>query len=358
MPQFCKLADPQSYQACDWDLRTDLEGRAAWIDIFDEHTESLLEHARTSDYPPSETAMAAYREAFLEVLNRLRREHEIAEPLDIYVLCKIRADMMREYGLGDPYDRVKRTENLAALGHLPGVLAKLDAEPDDRLVETLFRGILAGNKFDLGAKETVDQHSRGGINFFETLDQLGDRPWFVDELDAVIERLRPAGLRYRRAIYFVDNAGGDVVLGALPLARYLASHGCAVVLAANDAPSLNDVTVGELNDVLALAADGDDALARTLASRRISSTGTGCDCPLIDLADVTAECNTAAEDCDLVILEGMGRAVETNYFARFTCDAIHLAMIKNRELTKRLGCRLFDLIVRFTPGGATVFPPP
>ena len=351
MPHFCKLEDPHGYEACDWDLLADPVGREAWIDIFAEHTASLLEHARVSDHAPAENALGAYETAFLGLLDGVRESPADFAPLTIYKLCQLRAEMMREYDLGDPYDRVKREENSAALGHLPAVLAGLDHCPDDRVVETLLRGILAGNRFDLGAKETVEEHAREGINFFKTLEELAPRPWFVDDGDEIARRWGRSGRPYHKAIFFVDNAGGDVVLGAIPLARYLADQGCRVVLAANDQPSLNDIVLHELNDVLTAATGVDSCLAGHLRASRISTVGTGCDCPLIDLGAVTEECNAAAEDCDLVILEGMGRAVETNYHARFTCDAIHLAMIKNRKLAAYLGCKIFDLIVRFTPAG-------
>jgi type II pantothenate kinase len=213
----------------------------------------------------------------------------------------------------------------------------------------LFRASLAGNKFDLGAKATTDEHAAGGIDFFKTFNQLPLRPWFVDHLDAIASRLTPKRCPYKKAMFFVDNAGADVVLGAMPIARYLADCGCAVVLAANDEPSLNDVILTELNEVLAAAARIDDRIAAHRRAGRITTVGTGCDCPLIDLSDVSQACNAAAADCDLVILEGMGRAIETNYRDPFTCDVIHLAMIKNPHVAAYIGCQMFGLVVKFTP---------
>jgi type II pantothenate kinase len=352
MPHFCKLRHPASYETCDWDLVADPMGREAWLRTFDEHTDSLIDHARTSKHPPSETSLLAYAARFRELLDRLRAEPEACGPLTIYSLCKLRAEMMAEFGLGDPYDLVKHTENEAALRHLPQVLDLLDDTPDDQIVELLVRGLLAGNKFDLGAKDTVEQHAQGGIDFFATLNGLPPHPWFIDDLEQIKRRLGRSSCRYRKAIFFVDNAGGDVVLGAIPLARYLAELGCVAVLAANDEPSLNDITVDELATVLDTAAAGDSALTDYLAHGMITTVGTGCDCPLIDLSDVTDACNEAARDCDLVILEGMGRAIESNFDTPFTCDAIRLAMIKNRDLAAYLGCQLFGLIAGHTPAGA------
>lgn len=50
---------------------------------------------------------------------------------------------------------------------------------------------------------------------------------------------------------FVDNAGADVVLGMLPLARELLCNGAQVVMAANSIPAINDVTADELVALLA-----------------------------------------------------------------------------------------------------------
>lgn len=349
---FCKLSDPDRYTVADWDLNSDPAVRDAWIDIFADHTTSMLQHARNGDNPPSAASIAEYERSFLALMEKVRANPTDYAPLSIYTLCVLRADMMRDCGIGDPYDRVKREENDAALRHLPAVLKAMDACDDLRIVETLLRGVLAGNKFDLGAKATMDQHSAGGIDFFATLDELPPRPWFVDDVRILSDVLGRGCCRYRKAVYFVDNAGGDVVLGAIPLARHLAGEGCRVVFAANDHPALNDILVDELRDVLERAAKSDARLAGYLSSGFLSVVDSGCENPLIDLAAVTPACNEAARDADLLILEGMGRAIETNYDTPFTCDAIHIAMIKNPLVAAHIGCRMFDLVVRFTPATA------
>lgn len=47
---------------------------------------------------------------------------------------------------------------------------------------------------------------------------------------------------------------------------------------------------------------------------------------------LSPECVAAAEDVDLVVVEGMGRAIETNLYASFTCDSLKLAMVKHPEV--------------------------
>ncbi|XP_077552660.1 4'-phosphopantetheine phosphatase-like [Haemaphysalis longicornis] len=50
---------------------------------------------------------------------------------------------------------------------------------------------------------------------------------------------------------------------------------------------------------------------------------------------------------DLVVLEGMGRAVHTNLEARFRCEAIKAAVIKNHWLAQRLGGDMFSVVFRY-----------
>lgn len=52
-------------------------------------------------------------------------------------------------------------------------------------------------------------------------------------------------------------------------------------------------------------------------------------------------------DVDLIILEGMGRAVHTNIDAEFVCDCFKLAIIKNRWLAKRLGGDMFSVVCKY-----------
>ena len=47
---------------------------------------------------------------------------------------------------------------------------------------------------------------------------------------------------------------------------------------------------------------------------------------------VSSDLVNAAEGADLVILEGMGRAIETNLYAELTCDRLNLGMIKHPEV--------------------------
>ena len=50
---------------------------------------------------------------------------------------------------------------------------------------------------------------------------------------------------------------------------------------------------------------------------------------------------------DLVVLEGMGRAIESNLNAQFTCDSLNIAMIKDTGVASALGGKVYDLLCKY-----------
>jgi type II pantothenate kinase len=66
---------------------------------------------------------------------------------------------------------------------------------------------------------------------------------------------------------------------------------------------------------------------------------------------VSAELADAVADVDLLVLEGMGRAIETNLYAKFTVDCLKLGMIKHPEVAACLGGRLYDCVCKFDRAG-------
>ena len=49
---------------------------------------------------------------------------------------------------------------------------------------------------------------------------------------------------------------------------------------------------------------------------------------------------------DLIVLEGMGRAIHTNFDAAFACESLKVAVIKNRWLAERLGGDMFSVVFK------------
>ncbi len=50
---------------------------------------------------------------------------------------------------------------------------------------------------------------------------------------------------------------------------------------------------------------------------------------------------------DLVVLEGMGRAIHTNLYAKFNCESLKVAVLKNRWLAQRLGGEMYAAVFKY-----------
>ena len=61
-----------------------------------------------------------------------------------------------------------------------------------------------------------------------------------------------------------------------------------------------------------------------------------------------------SEKADLIVIEGMGRAIHTNLEAQFKCDSLKLAVLKNRWLAKRFGGEMFSVVFKFETGGTSL----
>ena len=70
--------------------------------------------------------------------------------------------------------------------------------------------------------------------------------------------------------------------------------------------------------------------------------------PCLDLHRVSKELAIAATGADFLVIEGMGRALHTNFRAKFKCDSLKLAMVKNQHLAETLlGGNLYDCVCLF-----------
>jgi damage-control phosphatase, subfamily II, stand-alone protein len=260
---------------------------------------------------------------------------------------------LRRAGFLDPYAAVKAEQTAQALDILPSVLAEHDAAADSiARMRSVLDGVFAGNIFDLGAAASAalfsDGHANAGDVFRQAKAKLAPRPWAIDCLDAVLARF--AGPAHRKAILFVDNAGSDIVLGMLPFARELLRRGTRVVVAANAVASINDVTCAEMHDIVERAVAMDDVFREASTSGQLRVISSGNDLPVIDLRHVGREVAEEARGADLVVLEGMGRGIETNLYAELQCESLKLAMIKHPEVAAMLGGRLYDCVCQYHPG--------
>jgi uncharacterized protein with ATP-grasp and redox domains len=348
MSHFCLLRDAENYVAQDYDLVQDTESRTYWLDLFEKHFADALRHAETQYGSVAQIEQA--RSDFTGTLQRLREEPGAFDGhLSVLDLCRLREKALRENGLHDPYGHIKDRENATAAKLYPQMVRELHAMSGDDKWLHLVQRVFAGNIFDLGSPATMNL-AEESPDFLQAVENVKPRPWLVDDFDRLLEDLPEAPpTKWSKAVVFVDNAGPDFILGVMPLVRELAIYGTQVVLAANELPSLNDITVDEMIEVVTGIAKDDPDLEALVQAQMFEAVSTGGDTPLVDLSEVTDELNDAAADADLVVLEGMGRAVESNFDVRFTVDTLKLALLKDPNVAAHVGGEVYDCVCKYEP---------
>ena len=277
MSHFRLLRQPQAYQPSGLDLFNDESARARWLDLFARQFAHALSHAVGQHGRSGHKKAEDARQKFLPVLEGLRNDPTAVPSgrVNVIELDHLREAALRDSGLNDPYAQAKAHENTVAAEQYLRVVHELHAlDGAERWLRT-FRGALAGNLWDVGAESTMDA-DRGEGDFASALDQIPARPWAMDDFDAVAEALLSGPpVKWTKAVVFVDNSGADMILGMLPLARELALAGTIVVLAANELPSLNDVTVDEVDEIVNYLAGQDADLAALIEGGMIEIVSTG-----------------------------------------------------------------------------------
>ncbi|CAI0547252.1 unnamed protein product [Linum tenue] len=374
---FPLLADLKTYEPNTIDL-SDHNELEYWFTVLSDHMPDLVDKAVASEGGTDDAKRRgdAFARAFSAHLARLMEEPAAYGKLGLANLLELREECLREFHFVDVYRTIKQRENEASLAVLPDLLMELDSMTEETRLLTLIEGVLAANIFDWGSRACVELYHKGTIiEIYRMSRNKMQRPWRVDDFDLFKERMLGSGdkkpLPHKRALLFVDNSGADIVLGMLPLARELLRRGTEVVLVANSLPALNDVTAMEVPEIVAEAAKHCDILRRAAeaggllvdamitnsdgAKENSSSVplmvvANGCGSPCIDLRQVSSELAAAAMEADLIILEGMGRSLHTNFNARFKCDALKLAMVKNQRLAEKLiQGNIYDCVCRYEP---------
>ncbi len=353
MSHFCLLNDVENYVAHDWDLTAQADGPEHWLAIFEKHFGQTMGYAKEHYGPAARQHIETASAQFTAKIDELRTApHSLPSgKLDIMSLCQLRQDVLIANHLFDPFRKIKSRENDAAIALYPEVIHKLHAMNANQKWLHLIQCVFAGNIFDLGSPATMKLSSESP-DFLATLAGIKPRPWLIDNFDELAEKLELAPpTPWAKAVVFVDNCGTDFVLGVMPLVRELALNGTKIVLAANEQPALNDMTADETVDLVErlIAADADLAALVEAEMFEVVSTGNGL--PLIDLSEVADELNEAAADADLIIIEGMGRAVESNLDAKFTVDCLWLALLKDTLVAERIGGEVFDCVCKFVAQG-------
>ncbi|KAJ3374363.1 Pantothenate kinase 4 [Allomyces arbusculus] len=325
-----------------------------WLDILDARIAGMVRMAvdwnqDVGDEVDVKQRAAKFESEFRRHLDALRSQPAAYGVLSVRSLLHLREQSLREAGFEDLFYPVKQAENAVALRALPQVLHDVDALPDAHAqVLQLLDNALAGNVFDWGCTAILDQLADGSLDLVSARAKVR-RPPHADDARVFADHVTKHP--YRKIVLFPDNSGADVVLGVLPLARFFVQQGASVVVAVNSGPAINDVTFSELLRVMGQVSDMDEVVARALESRRLQILASGSESPCLDLSRVDESLAREAEDADLVVIIGMGRAIHTNFHAVLDCDVLRVAVFKNEFTAHALGFDNFDALVRWTRAG-------
>ncbi|KAM9758403.1 4'-phosphopantetheine phosphatase isoform 1-T1 [Menidia menidia] len=344
------LQDASSYIPDTVDLTEDAPAREYWLYCFEEALDGVVKRAVASqrDLPEATERAEKFRQKYRHKLQTLRHQPFAYGSLTVRSLLDTREHCLNEFNFPDPYSKIKQQENDMALKYYQKAVKSLEALSWEDRQFALVRGVLAGNVFDWGAKAVSDVlESDPEFGFEEAKRQLEERPWLVDSYDQWFERLK--GPPHQCALFFVDNSGMDIILGVMPFVRELLSRGTEVVLASNSSPALNDVTNGELQILTERIAAMDPVIQAGLREDRLTLVQSGSSSPCLDLSrlDKVLAMVVRERKTDLVIIEGMGRAIHTNYYAMLSCESLKMAVIKNSWLADRLGGKLFSVVFKY-----------
>ncbi|XP_077168900.1 4'-phosphopantetheine phosphatase isoform X2 [Paroedura picta] len=316
------LKDPSVYVPDTVDLTDDALARKYWLSCFEEALDGVAKRAAASQPDSVDAAERAekFRQKYWDKLQTLRQQPFAYGTLTVRSLLDTREHCLNEFNFPDPYSKVKQKENGIALKHYQSVIESLDTLGWEERQFALVKGLLAGNVFDWGAKAVSE--------VLDTEPQFG--------FEEAKEKLQ-------------DNSGIDIILGVFPFVRELLSRGTEVILACNSGPALNDITYSESLFVTERIAATDPIIQSALKEEKLLLVQTGSSSPCLDLSRLDKSLASLVRErkTDLVIIEGMGRAIHTNYYAELKCESLKLAVIKNSWLADRLGGKLFSVIFKY-----------
>uniref|UniRef100_A0A672RSW1 4'-phosphopantetheine phosphatase n=1 Tax=Sinocyclocheilus grahami TaxID=75366 RepID=A0A672RSW1_SINGR len=316
------LQDPTSYIPDTVDLTEDALAREYWLYCFEEALDGVVKRAIASqkDQPEAVERAEKFRQKYRHKVQTLRHQPFAYGSLTVRSLLDTREHCLNEFNFPDPYSKIKQKENDMALKYYLKVVTSVEELSWEQRQFTLVKGLLAGNVFDWGAKAVSDVlESDPEFGFEQAKQQLQ------------------------------DNSGIDIILGVFPFIRELLVRGTEVVLASNSGPALNDVTNSELQILTEKIAAMDPVIHAALKEDRLALVQNGSSSPCLDLSRLDKVLATVVRErgTDLVIIEGMGRAIHTNYYAMLSCESLKLAVIKNSWLAERLGGKIFSVVFKY-----------
>jgi type II pantothenate kinase len=90
-------------------------------------------------------------------------------------------------------------------------------------------------------------------------------------------------------------------------------------------------------------------LANAYKNDQLQVIATGSGSPCISFTHLSDAVEQACPGVDLVIIEGMGRAIHTNFYAKFSVDTVKIGSFKNPQAAAVLGAKIYDGLLLFEP---------
>eukprot|EP00055_Hartaetosiga_balthica_P005032 m.14108 g.14108 ORF g.14108 m.14108 type:complete len:808 (+) comp4255_c0_seq1:75-2498(+) len=338
------------YHADTIDLMTDTPARDYWLECFKNNIDREWKRALAvvkSDHEDEKTIKHranAFRSTFLKHMEILSADPSAYGELSVRNILELRQQCLREFGFIDIYENVKWKENELAMTEYKNLVYELDGLNHEEEIRLSIYGVLAGNCFDWGAAEVAKKMEEGVIDFHDQRKKIPQYQWLRNNLEEFVSNCMEK--KYKKVVVFADNSGADVILGIVPFARTFIKGGSNVIIAANSFPVLNDITYVELKGLVEKLAAIDQIIATALTNGTLTILPNGSGSPCINLKRVSLVLAQKSQNADLVVLEGMGRAIHTNFEGVFGCDSLKVAMIKNKWLAEKLGGSTYDVVCR------------
>jgi hypothetical protein len=330
-----------------WDLAATPEVIGHWTGIFRGNADYVREVLAQEGTPCEREAGERVFAIFETLLRDLDHGSAAASVRTIHAVTLVREHLLRAHGIPDPYRGVKAREAVRWLPEAPAAMeagfAAGGATHDLDATASVLGSVLAGNLFDLGSRSTQAAFRAGRLDPAAAVAafRVQARAWLDQAGEAARERLRPSPVELDRApagrlLLFADNAGADFLLGILPAALFFARR-YEVTLVVNLEAASSDITLDEARSLLGQLEAGGGALSRVRAAGRLRLIESGTGAPGIDLRHVGRELNRAARRADWILIEGQGRAVETNWETGFSCPSLRVAVVKEPLVAERIG---------------------
>ncbi|KAL7032429.1 hypothetical protein ACKWTF_007315 [Chironomus riparius] len=340
------------------DLNKDEKAKSFWskqililIDNFVKQIRSIEEETDddnkdNKNHETKEEKIIKFKTEYQAKVNKLMEDP--TKFLSIRQLLQLNEELLKKYEFGDIWRYHKLEENRKALSLLENRLQQVATNNTYSRFETLFYGLLSANIFDSGATavQKILKENKN-FNFGDAMLKVQKRPWLVDNFDSFMDVLLQGKIKC--ITFFADNCGIDLCLGVLPLIVEFLKLDIKVILCANSGPSLNDITINELINVIETAGEFCDLIKSSYENRNLilcENGQYGCCLNFLEINETLLDLMISME-VDLIVIEGVGRSIHSNFNAKFKCQSLKLAVIKNNFLAEGLGGKIFDAICKF-----------